>query len=295
MLAKQNDADQDGRCTALRLSALVCVAMLCFAGNSILCRLALKGAHIDPASFTLLRMSSGAAMLYILLGVTGAGAPVRGSWRGAFALILYAITFSFAYVRMEAGTGALLLFGAVQLSMILYGMLKGERLSLAGTAGLLLGISGLVYLLLPGGSAPPLGSAALMIVAGASWGWYSILGKGVADPLAETTGNFLRAVPFALACALPFLAVLNTDLEGAMYAVLSGAVASGMGYALWYGAMRELSVLKASTVQLSVPVISVLAGIALLDEILTLRIVAACALVLGGIAIVLVSRQRRAA
>ena len=132
-----------------------------------------------------------------------------------------------------------------------------------------------------------------MAIAGAAWGWYSLLGKGSADPLAETTGNFVRAVPFALACAVPFIASLHADPAGVGYAVLSGALASGMGYAVWYGVMKQLSVLKASTVQLSVPVISVLAGIALLDELLTLRIVAACALVLGGIALVLVSRQRR--
>src|SRR3546814_1113948 len=166
------------------------------------------------------------------------------------------MTFSLAYVGMEAGAGALLLFGAVQLTMLLYGVAKGERLTALPIFVLLISIAGLVYLLLPGSTAPPLGSAALMIVAGIAWGAYSLMGKSAGDPLATTAGNFVRALPLGLIGAMPFAVTLQWDRWGVLYAVLSGAVASGLGYAVWYGVMKHLQVLKASTVQLTVPVIS---------------------------------------
>lgn len=266
--------------------------MLAFAGNSILCRLALKEGHIDPLAFTVLRLASGALVLALLAWFRSTPAQRAGNWPGSIALFLYAVAFSLAYVGMEAGTGALLLFAAVQLTMLLYGMAKGERLTALSLLGLLISIGGLVYLLLPGSAAPPLGSATLMVVAGIAWGAYSLLGKNAASPLATTAGNFARAVPLSLICAAPFIATLQWDALGVLYAVLSGAVASGLGYAIWYDVMKHLSVLKASTVQLTVPILSALAGVAFLNEAMTLRLMLACAAVLGGIGLVLASRQR---
>lgn len=285
---------------AIRISLLTCLSMLAFAGNSILCRLALMERHIDPLSFTALRLASGTLVLYALVYLSSHRAaarqttPVRqsGSWAGAIALVLYAVAFSLAYVNMESGVGALILFGSVQLSMLLYGMIKGERLGALSMVGLLASIAGLVFLLLPGSSAPPLAAAALMAIAGAAWGWYSILGKGATNPLASTASNFGRAVPLSLLAALPLLATLHWDARGLSYAILSGTVTSGLGYVVWYGVMKQLSVLKASTVQLSVPILTAVMGAALLGETLTLQLILSCILVLGGIGLVLVSKGR---
>jgi drug/metabolite transporter (DMT)-like permease len=267
--------------------------MFAFAGNSILCRLALKEGHIDPFSFTMLRLVSGALVLYLLVRLRSEAAQQAGSWAGAVSLFLYAIAFSLAYVNMETGVGALILFGAVQITMLLYGAVQGEQLTPLSILGLLVSIAGLVYLLLPGSSAPPLASALLMTVAGAAWGWYSLLGKGTARPLVTTANNFARAIPFGLLVTVPFLASSpKWDGLGVLYAVLSGALASGLGYAVWYGVMKQLSVLKASSVQLSVPILTALLGTILLGETLTLRVVLACIAVLGGIALVLISKQR---
>lgn len=287
-----------------RVALSTCLAMLAFAGNSILCRVALRDGHIDPSSFTALRLVSGALALYALLWLRTGRArsstpaspsfPVRpaGSWAGAVSLFLYAITFSLAYVDIEAGVGALILFGAVQITMLLYGVFKGERLAPLSALGLCVSIAGLIYLLLPGSSAPPLGSALLMAVAGAAWGWYSLLGKGAANPLATTAGNFVRAIPLGLFAVLPFIASLKWNGFGLLYAILSGAIASGMGYAIWYDVMKQLSVLKASSVQLCVPILTALIAVAVLGEALTPRLVLACIAVLGGIALVLFSKQR---
>lgn len=268
------------------------LAMLAFAGNSVLCRLALKHTGIDAASFTVLRIASGALMLWFLLRWRSAGKPMAGSWPGALALVVYAAGFSLAYVHLETGTGALLLFGAVQLSMLSYGFLRGERLGLQGATGLLLAMAGLLVLLLPGASAPPLGSALLMLVAGLAWAVYSLLGKGSGDPLAATTGNFVRGIPIALACALPFLHDLRYDPAGAGFALLSGAVASGLGYAIWYAAVARLAAIQAATVQLSVPIIAATAGILLLGEALTLTLAISSIAVLGGVGLVLGSKLR---
>ena len=280
----------------LRVCFLTSLAMLAFAGNSLLCRLALKGGHIDPMSFTLLRLASGACML-AALAYFGAARPGRqrrptGTWFGAFSLCGYAVAFSLAYVGMDAGPGALVLFAAVQLSMLAYGLATGERLGIVATGGLALSLGGLAFLLLPGSSAPPVGSAALMVAAGMAWGAYTLHGRRVASPLAATAGNFLRATLIAGALLLPFVPVLEWSGTGVVYALVSGAVASGLGYVIWYGVLRDLMVTQASIVQLSVPVISVLAGIPLLHEPLTPRVALSCLGVLGGMAIVLLARRR---
>lgn len=274
-----------------RTLLLTAVAMLAFAGNSLLCRLALKTTQIDPATFTSLRLLSGALMLALLLRLRQRGFPVGGSWHGAAALFIYAAAFSFAYVSLDAGTGALLLFGAVQISMLLWGWRQG-RPSSASLAGLSLAFAGLLVLLLPGASAPALAPSLLMLIAGAAWGAYSLLGRGNGDALAATTGNFLRCVPIAILLSLVLMYSARWDMAGALYALASGALASGLGYAIWYTAISELKAIQAATVQLSVPIITALAGSLLLGEALTLRLSLSSLAVLGGIALVLGARQR---
>lgn len=276
----------------LRTLLLTALAMLAFAGNSLLCRLALKDTEIDAASFTSLRIASGAFTLWLLLRLRPGNGALAGSWFGAAALFAYAAAFSFAYISLDAGVGALLLFGAVQISMLLWGFYRGERFSRLTSAGLLLAFAGLLALLLPGASAPALGGALLMLLAGAAWGAYSLLGRGVGDPLAATAGNFLRATPLALLTSALLLSRANWDGPGLLYALLSGALTSGIGYAVWYTALRGLKAFQAATVQLSVPIIAALAGSLLLDEALSLRLLLSSLAVLGGIAVVLSAKQR---
>ena len=239
------------------------LAMLAFAGNSLLCRVALKHTSLDAASFTSIRLVSGALVLCLLVRMRRPGTPVGGNWLSAGALFAYAAGFSFAYLRLSAATGALLLFGAVQATMIGHGVWAGERLRSLQWAGLLVTLGGLVGLLLPGLSAPPLPSALLMLGAGVAWGVYSLRGKGAGDPLAVTAGNFLRVAPMALALSLLLYPSISPDPAGLLYAVASGALTSGIGYAIWYSALPKLPSTAAATVQLSVPVLAALGGIAL--------------------------------
>ena len=276
-----------------RTLSLTAVAMLAFAANSILCRAALARAGIDPASFTIARIVSGAVTLW-LIAIVSRGGQIGGSWPGALALFIYAAAFSFAYVSLPAGVGALLLFGAVQATMIVVGILHGERPTPLQWAGLVLALAGLASLVAPGVSAPPFLGSALMLAAGAAWGAYSILGRRSASPLLATAGNFLRAVPMALLLAIPALSATGRPIAGIVYAVLSGALASGVGYAIWYAALPGLSSAEGASVQLSVPVIAGIAGAAFLSEPVTLRLGLASVAVLGGIAIVILSRSRRA-
>jgi drug/metabolite transporter (DMT)-like permease len=269
-----------------RVLVLTSLAMFAFAGNSLLCRMALKGTAIDPATFTSIRVLSGAFALWLIVS-TRTGTRVQGgTWPSALALFAYAAAFSFAYIDLSAGTGALLLFGAVQATMILFGLWKGERLNGWQGIGLAMALGGLIALLLPGLSAPPLGSAILMVGAGIAWGAYSLHGKGAGDPLAATAGNFLRAVAFAAVLSLALQATARVDAEGIAYAIASGAITSGVGYAIWYSALRGLKAASAATVQLSVPVIAAIGGVLLLGEPLTLRLIGASVAVLGGIALV---------
>ncbi|MDZ4813642.1 MAG: DMT family transporter [Pseudomonadota bacterium] len=267
------------------------LALLAFAGNSILCRLALKQTAIDPASFTTIRLISGAAMLWLLIRARSRLRFEDGNWLSATALFAYAAAFSFAYVSLTAATGALILFGAVQITMIWHGIQTGERPRLGQASGIALAFAGLVGLLLPGLSAPPLHGALLMIGAGLAWGIYSLRGRGVSDPIGVNTGNFLRTVPMALvlsACTLPGH---RLDHAGVGYAIASGALCSGIGYAIWYTALPMLKASTAATVQLSVPVIAAFAGIVFLNEPISWRLALASAAVLGGIALVLLQRR----
>lgn len=270
---------------------LTLLAMIAFAGNSLLCRFALKYTGIDPASFTAIRIISGAVLLWLIVRMRSGKRRLEGSWLSALALFAYAAGFSFAYVSLPAATGALLLFGAVQATMISYGMLHRERLRGRRIVGFALALLGLVVLLLPGLSAPPLIGSLLMLGAGVAWGMYSLRGKGAGDPTAATAGNFARAALFAAGLTLAMHPWSSVDRAGAAYAMLSGALASGIGYAVWYTALRGLNATEAATVQLSVPVIAALGGIAFLGEPVTLRLFLCAAAILGGVALVIIRRQ----
>jgi drug/metabolite transporter (DMT)-like permease len=270
---------------------LTALAMIAFAGNSLLCRMALRQTSIDAASFTLIRIVSGALCLWIIVQIRKGPMRNGGSWPSSLALFGYAAFFSFAYLRLTAGTGALLLFGAVQATMIFWALSKGERLRLAQIGGLILALAGLVALVFPGLSAPPLGAALLMLGAGIAWGIYSLRGKAGGDPLRATAGNFRRAVPMAVLLSLIMLGSANLDRAGIAYAIASGALASGIGYAIWYTALPALKASAAATVQLSVPVLAAAGGIIFLGEAITLRLALASIAVLGGIALVIMERR----
>lgn len=270
-----------------RTLMLTALAMLAFAGNSLLCRAALRDSQIDPTSFTALRLLSGALTLWLLLYLRKGPSAVSGNWYGALALFIYAAAFSYAYLHLDAGAGALLLFGAVQLTMITWGLLKGERLHRLQVAGLVLAAGGLVALLLPGTSTPSVSASLLMVLSGIAWGAYSLLGKGTPDPLAATAGNFIRTLPIIAVLCLLALSWLEWDTAGVIYALLSGGVTSGIGYAIWYAALPGLAAIQAASVQLSVPLLTALAGSLLLGETLTGRLVIAGLAILGGIALVL--------
>lgn len=280
----------------LQTSALTAVAMLAFAANSLLCRLALLHGEIDPASFAGIRLVSGAIVLALIVRFrTQTHAPTRVDWLAAVMLFVYVAFFSFAYLTLSAGTGALILFGAVQLTMFSVGLRSGETFSVVAWLGLALAVAGLVYLVSPGIAAPPLIGAALMAVAGIAWGVYSLRGRGVADPLAATAGNFMRAAPFALLMSVVFIAGFHAHASeaGIVLAIASGAITSGIGYVVWYAALRKLTAMRAATVQLSVPLIAACGGVAFLSEAITPRLIAASAAILGGIAMVLSGKSRR--
>jgi drug/metabolite transporter (DMT)-like permease len=265
--------------------------MVAFAGNSLLCRLALKDTGIDAASFTSLRMASGAITLWVISRMRSDARSGGGNWLSAMALFAYAAGFSFAYLILPAATGALLLFGAVQATMIGYGIVAGERLLRLQLVGLLLALVGLVSLFLPGFTAPPVSGCILMLGAGVAWGIYSLRGRNAVNPLKVTAGNFLRAVPLTIGLSALTLDRVSFDSFGALCAVASGALASGVGYAIWYSALSSLKATKAATVQLSVPVIAAVGGITLLGETISLRLVLASVAILGGIALVVVDKE----
>lgn len=276
--------------SGLRVAGLTLAALAAFAGNSLLCRAALADPLIDPASFTLVRLAAGAAMLLALMAWRGRRARAADSgraWFSAAMLFAYAAGFSFAYVSLTAATGALILFGAVQLTMFGLGLWRGERPGGWQWTGTLIAAAGLAWLLSPGLTAPALGPALLMALAGAAWGIYSLLGRGSRDPVAGTTVNFVRSLPFALLLVLPMLGRLELGWAGVGYAVASGALTSALGYVLWYAVLPQLSRIRAATVQLAVPVLVAVAGVVLLGEAITPRLLLAGALTLGGIALTL--------
>jgi drug/metabolite transporter (DMT)-like permease len=273
---------------------LTLIAMFAFAANSLLCRMALGEGLIDAASFTSVRVISGAITLsLILLPRWRAHGRAPIDWRAAVMLFTYMAFFSFAYLSLSAGTGALLLFGAVQLTMFAVALRSGEHFPIQSWAGLALALFGLVYLVSPGVTAPdPLG-AMLMAIAGVAWGVYSLLGKNAADPLEATANNFILSVPLVALVSLAFLGDFQVTLKGMALAAASGSIASGLGYAIWYTALKGLAATQAATVQLSVPIIAAIGGVILLSEQVTLRLVLASVATLGGIALVLMQRTSK--
>jgi drug/metabolite transporter (DMT)-like permease len=280
----------------MRIVILTAIAMLAFAANSVLARLALADGAIDAASYTGIRLIAGAALLYPLLTWgpgTGGIRKMGGSWPGAAALFGYAIFFSVAYLMLGAGLGALILFTSVQMSMLGWAVFKGDRPGVIEWVGIAVAIASLTYLVSPGLTAPhPLGTV-LMALAGASWAVYSLIGRGSKSPLSDTTGNFVRCIPIAIALAGFGLLTTNVSWDGVAYAVASGAIASGLGYAVWYLALPSLSRVNASTVQLTVPAIAAAGGVLFIGEAITLRLTIASIGILGGVAIALIAAERR--
>jgi drug/metabolite transporter (DMT)-like permease len=273
---------------------LTSLAMIAFAANSVLCRLALGDGHMDAASFASVRVISGALALAAIVLYRSAGpVPRDADWRAALALFVYMAFFSFAYLSLGAGTGALVLFGAVQLTMFIVALRSGEAFSAISWVGLLLAIAGLIYLVSPGVTAPDPRGAILMAVAGIAWGLYSLLGRHAVDPIRATAWNFLLSVPLVAITSLIFMDQLHVTWFGSALAVASGVLASGFGYVIWYAALRGLAATSAATVQLSVPVIAAIGGVILLSEDVTLRLLIASAATLGGVAIVLMQRTAR--
>lgn len=279
------------------IKAIACtsVAMLAFAGNSIICRLALRDAEIDPASFTSIRLVSGAATLILIFAAMrrGKSPQTHGSWASAAMLFLYAICFSYAYVSLSAGAGALILFGFVQATMITVGIWSGDRPSTMEWLGWIVAIGGLVWLLLPGVAAPPAAGAALMAIAGVAWGIYSIRGRSESDSLASTTTNFTLSVVMILILTAVTFSGAEFSQRGITLAVVSGALTSGLGYVTWYAALEFLSPMRAALVQLSVPAIASSGGVLLLDETLSFRLIISSGLVLGGISLALTQKSSR--
>ena len=278
----------------LQTVLLTMLAMIAFASNSLLNRLALGQDTIDATGYTAIRLVSGAVMLFILASLQRKNKEtiLRGSWISAAFLFLYAITFSFAYLSLSTGTGALILFGSVQITMIIVALRGGESPSLLEWIGLFLALGGLVYLVFPGLTAPsPLGSG-LMAIAGISWGFYTLRGRGSQNPLGDTAGNFVYSVPMIFVILFFSLKSMHISSSGILYAIISGAITSGVGYAIWYAALRGLTTTRAATVQLSVPVIAAWSGVAFLAESVSVRLFIAGTLILGGIALALSSRGK---
>jgi len=265
--------------------------MIAFAANSLLCRLALGQELIDAASFTAARVISGAVVLALLMSPRWRKyRRASVDWRSVIMLFMYMTFFSFAYISLSTGTGALILFGAVQLTMFVVAVRNGEKFTLLSWVGLALASSGLIYLVSPGLTAPDPMGAILMAIAGIAWGFYSLLGKNVSDPLEATANNFIYSVPLVIVVSLLFMSQLQSTLSGLILAVTSGAITSGLGYVIWYSALRGLTATRAAIVQLSVPALAAFAGVLLLSEQLTLRLVLASAATLGGVWIVLAQR-----
>jgi drug/metabolite transporter (DMT)-like permease len=268
-------------------------ALVAFAFNSILCRLALGTESIDAVSFTTIRLISGAVTLLMISLILNKKVDVkRGNWTSAFFLFGYAICFSLAYLKLTTATGALILFGSVQLTMIIAALIKGERPNVLEWIGLAFAFAGLVYLMLPSLSAPPFFYSFLMMSAGIAWGFYTLQGKKSENPLADTTGNFIRTIPMILLPAILFLTQIQLSNKGVILAILSGAIASGIGYSVWYAALKYHTATRAAILQLSVPAIAALGGVIFLSESLSVRLLLASSSILGGIGLAIIGRRK---
>jgi drug/metabolite transporter (DMT)-like permease len=284
-----NKSGHDGVKTLI----LTILALIAFAANSVLCRSALGENNIDAASFTVIRLFSGALVLLAILIIRNhkTSFPSKGGWFSSCMLFLYAITFSFAYITLDTGTGALILFGSVQITMILLSVISGNRLHITEWLGVSVAFAGFVYLILPGLSAPSLTGFMLMMVAGIAWGIYTLKGKGSKNPLSDTTYNFLRTTPVVIVLLIITIHNAHYSSDGILLAILSGSVASGIGYTVWYLALGGLTATQAAVVQLSVPVIAAFGGVIFISEAITLRLTLSALLILGGILLVVLGRN----
>jgi drug/metabolite transporter (DMT)-like permease len=276
----------------LKTSLLTGLALIAFAANSVLCRLALGNGAIDASSFTGIRLLAGAIALFTILSIKGSnkGASSKGSWTASLSLFLYAITFSYAYLSVDTGTGALILFGSVQITMIMLSLISGTRLHLIEWSGVILAFTGFIYLILPNITTPSITGFILMTVSGVSWGIYTLKGRSSKNPLMDTTYNFLRTIPFIALLAVFTLQNMNYSTEGIVLALISGAITSGAGYTIWYIALGGLSSTQAAVIQLSVPVIAAIGGVIFVSEVITMRLVISAAIVLSGILMVVLGK-----
>lgn len=276
----------------MRLALTTVLALIAFSANSVLCRLALSGGHIDAVTFSSVRLVGGSVALLLIGGWPRRRIPWAGKWTAAVFLFLYAVPFALAYNRLSAGTGALILFGSVQVTMMIAALRGGERPHLSQWLGLGTALGGLLYLIGPGLARPPLPAATLMAVAGACWGTYTLRGRTSTDPLADTTRNFVKTVPLVLIVGLLALPQLHADRTGIALAAASGVVASGLGYVVWYSALASLTATRAAVAQLAVPVLSAIGGVIFLNEAVTTRLAVSSAMVLGGIALAVLVKDR---
>jgi drug/metabolite transporter (DMT)-like permease len=278
----------------VKIIAATVFALLAFAANSVLCRLALGENAIDPSSFTIIRLISGIIILMAVMQLSEKSNNVKlkskGSWLAASMLFIYAIAFSFGYVSLDTGTGALILFGSVQITMIITSVISGNKLHISEWLGLLIAFSGFVYLIIPDLVTPSLMGFMLMTISGVAWGFYTLLGRTSQSPLSDTVYNFLRTSPFILVLIFFGLNDIHLTYTGIVLAVLSGAIASGLGYFVWYIALKGLSVTQAAVVQLFVPIIAATGGVIFTHELITLRLIESSALLLGGILMVILGR-----
>jgi drug/metabolite transporter (DMT)-like permease len=275
---------------SMRTILLAATAMVAFAANSLFCRLALADDHIDAASFTGIRLASGTLVMLLLCKSVTQPGNLNGNWISGLALFCYAMLFSLAYTGLSAATGALLLFGAVQATMIGYGLFAGERICMIQAGGAILAVAGLVYLMLPGLAAPPFAESAMMLSAGIAWGIYSLRGRRATSPRFATAGNFLRALPFVVPAYLFALRDLHWDYMGIIYALSSGTLASGIGYAIWYAVLPSLPATSAAMLQLSVPILAAFGGVMFVGESFTARLAYAAMSILGGVGIFILNR-----
>ena len=281
------------------------LALLAFAGNSVLCRLALAEQSIDAVSFTVIRLVSGICVLWLLVRIIGnnhasnsTGTRLNNTWLSALCLFIYAVAFSYAYIQLDTGTGALILFAAVQISMLTFALYSGESLSKFAISGFVLAISGFVYLVAPNLSTPSFGGFVLMAVSGLAWAAYTLLGKKSKNPIQDSYTNFVHTLPFIclISATVYFIAPESIDisLTGLLLATTSGAVASGIGYAIWYAALNNLSAANAAVLQLLVPVLAAFSGVIFLNEVLTIEFILSATMVLGGILMVILNNQKTA-
>lgn len=278
--------------SVIKTTVFTTLALIAFAANSVLCRLALGEGAIDASSFTIIRLLSGVVVLFLLINLfkTKEEASERGSWTAGFMLFIYAVTFSFAYITLDTGTGALILFGSVQITMILISVISGTRLHISEWTGLVLAFTGFVYLVLPGVSAPSLTGFVLMTLSGIAWGIYTLMGRSSKNPMMNTASNFFRTIPLILVLAIITMSQMQTSPEGILLAVISGALASGIGYTIWYIALGGLSSTQAAVLQLLVPVLAALSGVIFVSEEITFRLVISATIILTGILLVMIGK-----